>query len=322
MPLVPSSDYDNHSFYIKNGHFETIVPSLFGQVKGVDYTRERITTPDDDFLDLDWLKNDNTKLLVLSHGLEGSSDRYYIKSMARYFARRGWDILAWNYRSCSGEINRALRLYHHGVTDDFGLVIQYALQHDQYQQIALSGFSMGGSTTLKYLGEQGTAIDDRIVAAAVFSVPCNLWDSALQLKKKENAFYTKRFIKKMLKKIKLKAQLYPDIIDVNGIDDITTFDEFDRRYTAPLHGFNNAADFYAHATSDQVYHAISVPALIVNAWNDPMLGSKCYPTEIAENHPFLYLEIPSHGGHVGFSLKGKKHSWMDMRAYEFISKQE
>ncbi|MEQ6118372.1 alpha/beta fold hydrolase [Reichenbachiella sp. MALMAid0571] len=318
MPLISNSSYNNHSFYIHNGHFETIIPSLFREIKGIKYTRERIETPDDDFIDLDWLKDGNDKLIILSHGLEGSSDRHYVKSMAKYFHQLGWDVLAWNYRSCSGEINRALRMYHHGVTDDYDTMIQHALISNTYKKVVLSGFSMGGSTTLKYLGEKGSNVDPRILASAVFSVPCNLWDSALQLKKSENRFYRRRFLKKMLTKIKLKAEVYPDQINIEGVDNITTFDEFDERYTAPLHDFKDAQDFYTSSTSDQFYDNIKVPSLIVNAKNDPMLGNKCYPADIATTHPFLYLEIPKHGGHVGFSLKGKEHSWMDVRAYEFV----
>ena len=319
MPIIQKSSYDDHPFYIKNGHFETIIPSLFGSIKGVNYNRERISTSDHDFLDLDWLKEENDKLIVISHGLEGSSERYYVKSMAKYFLAKGWDVLAWNYRSCSGEMNKALRLYHHGVTDDYDQIIKHAIQTSPYERIALSGFSMGGSTTLKYLGEQSGNIDSRIFAAAVFSVPCNLWDSAVQLTKKENRFYTKRFLKKMLRKIKQKAELHPNKINIEGIDKITTFAEFDKRFTAPLHGFKDAEDFYTSSTSDQFYPNIQVPSLIVNAKNDPMLGEQCYPYDIAKNHKYLHLETPDAGGHVGFSLKGKEYSWMDRRALEFIS---
>ncbi len=319
MPIIEKSAFDAKPYFIKHGHLETIIPSLFREIKGVDYQRERIDTPDDDFLDLDWLKNDNDKLLILSHGLEGSSDRHYIKSCAKYFHSRGWDILAWNYRTCSGEMNRQLRMYHHGVTDDLEAVILHGIQSGNYKNVALVGFSMGGSTTLKYLGEKGRDAIGQISAAAVFSVPCNLWDSAVQLTKRENSFYKKRFLNKMKKKIAAKALLYPDEIDITDIDQIKHFDEFDRRYTAPLHGFKDAEDFYTTSSSDQFYHHIKVPALVVNGLNDPLLGEKCYPSNLAKEHDDLFLEMPKYGGHVGFSIKGKEHSWMDVRAFEFIS---
>jgi len=319
MPIIEKSDFDKNPYFIKHGHLETIIPSLFRDIKEVEYKRERIDTPDNDFLDLDWLKNQNNKLIILSHGLEGSSERRYIKSCAKYFHDKNWDVLAWNYRTCSGEMNRQLRMYHHGVTDDLETVIKHSTTDNNYKNVVLVGFSMGGSTTLKYLGEKGTEAIGEISAAAVFSVPCNLWDSAVQLTKIGNLFYKKRFLNKMKKKIVEKASLFPDKIDITGIDNIKHFDEFDRRYTAPLHGFKDAHDFYRSSSSDQFYPNIKIPSLIVNGLNDPLLGDKCYPISMATSNENLFLETPKFGGHVGFSIKGKEHSWMDERAFEFVS---
>ena len=319
MPFLKESTFDQNPYFIKHGHLETIIPSLFREIKGVEYERERIDTPDDDFLDLDWLKSGNDKLIILSHGLEGSAERHYVKSCAKYFHQRGWDVLAWNYRTCSGEMNRQLRMYHHGVTDDLETVILHGNKNNEYKNVVLAGFSMGGSTTLKYLGEKGSDAIGQISAATVFSVPCNLWDSAVQLTVKGNSFYKNRFLRKMKKKIVEKSTLFPNEIDITDIDNIKNFDEFDRRYTAPLHGFKDAQDFYVSSSSDQFYHNIKVPSLVVNALNDPLLGDKCYPKTLAEANDNLYLETPKTGGHVGFSIKGKEYSWMDERAFEFIS---
>lgn len=319
MPIIEQSAFDKKPYFIKHGHLETIVPSLLKTIKGVEYERERIDTPDDDFLDLDWIKGNNEKLIIISHGLEGSSDRHYVRSCVKYFSQRNWDVLAWNYRTCSGEMNRQLRLYHHGVTDDLETVIKHATNGKKYDTTALCGFSMGGSTTLKYLGEQGDKAVGLISAATVFSVPCNLWDSAVQLTKSGNTFYKNRFLRKMKKKIVQKAAMFPDKIDITNIDKVKHFDEFDRRYTAPLHGFKDAQDFYVSSSSDQFYHNIKVPALVVNGLNDPLLGEKCYPKHLAEANENLFLETPKYGGHVGFSIRGKEHSWMDERAFEFIS---
>lgn len=316
MPILSSSSYHKRPFYLINGHMETIVPSLFRKVDGVNYTRERLELADGDFLDLDWLKSGNSKLLVVSHGLEGSSDRHYVKGTAKYFHERGWDILAWNYRSCSEEMNRLPRMYHHGVTDDLEAVINRGFQ-EQYSEVNLVGFSMGGSTTLKFLGEKGDEVDTRITGATVFSVPCNLWDSAVQLTKKENRFYKDRFLNKLKKKIAIKAEMYPDMIDVEGLEDIISFDEFDERYTAPLHGFKNAQDFYVSSSSDQFYHNIKVRSIIINALNDPLLGEKCYPFDIVKGHSYLSLETPKLGGHVGFTRMSGP-AWMEERAFEFL----
>ncbi len=320
MPNINFSAYGDALHWLRNGHLETMIPTFFPRKFVVQYQRERIDTSDDDFLDLDWLFAKSEKLVILSHGLEGSTDRSYMQSMATYFHERGFDVLAWNYRSCSGEMNRQLRLYHHGVTDDLETVIQYAIDTRRYKKIALIGFSMGGSTTLKYLGESSYNTPKHVVAAATFSVPCNLWDSALQLTSGENAFYRKRFLRKMIEKIKRKHEQFPDQVDITDIDKIVSFGQFDERYTAPLHGFRNARHFYKTSTSDLHYGSIKVPSLIVNALNDPMLGEMCYPYEICKDHQYLFLETPRCGGHVGFRLRGRKHSWMDERAYQFISK--
>ena len=320
MPIVKNSGY-SAPFYYKNGHVSTIAPNLFKKAIDPGYVRERLELNDGDFLDIDWLKVDEKKpTVVVSHGLEGNSHRHYVLSAAKYFQQAGWNVLAWNYRSCSGEMNRLLRLYHHGVTDDLNAIVNHALAVSK-SDIYLLGYSMGGSTILKFLGEKGSTIDDRVKKTAVFSVPCNLWNSAEMLLKKSNLAYKKRFLKKLKKKIIAKAEQFPNQLDISGINNLTTFDEFDNRFTAPLHGFKNAMDFYQLSTADKVMGDIQVPSLIVNALNDPLLGEKCYPYELARNHQYVYLETPKTGGHVGFPLVGNHFSWSEIRAKEFFESQ-
>ncbi|WP_109831103.1 YheT family hydrolase [Reichenbachiella versicolor] len=319
MPIINFSSYGDFLYPLRNGHWETIIPSVFGKKFDLNYDRERIETPDDDFLDLDWVYNQSEKLVIISHGLEGSSNRPYVRSMAKYMSDQGYDVCAWNYRSCSGDMNRQLRLYHHGVTDDLETVIKHCVDTRRYKKIALIGFSMGGSTTLKYIGEQGTSYPKQLVAAATFSVPCHLWDSALELTSWRNTFYRKRFLKKLIDKIKRKSEQFPGYIDTTDIDKIKSFGIFDERFTAPLHGFKSARHFYKDSSSDLYYNSIKIPSLIVNALNDPMLGERCFPIEQCRDHQFLFLEMPKSGGHVGFSRRFKKHNWMDIRAHQFIS---
>ena len=315
MPLIESNYRPKR--WLFNGHAETVVPSLFRKVPGVTYQRERIWLRDGDFLDLDWMKRSSTRLAIISHGLEGSSDRHYCKGMAKYFAQHGWDALAWNCRSCSGEMNRLPRLYHHGATEDLDAVIVHSLSQG-YAAVALVGFSMGGSLSLKWAGERGNQIPSAIKAVVTFSVPCHLGSSALRLDQPGNSFYRKRFLKKLQKKIELKAQSFPGTISAAGFHEIKTFEAFDNRYTAPLHGFTSARDFYARASCHPFLGAITVPSLIVNAENDPFLPPECYPITLAKNHDFLHLEIPNRGGHVGFSLAGRAENWMEIRAFEFV----
>jgi uncharacterized protein len=318
MPLIQSR-YTGPPFYLFNGHLETVIPSMFRKVEG-SYERERLELVDGDFLDLDWMRSGSKKLVVISHGLEGNSERHYSKGMAQYFYQRGWDALAWNCRGCSGEMNRLPRFYHHGATEDIAAVIAHSISKD-YEHIVLVGFSMGGSMSLKYLGERKNSVSQVIKSAVVFSVPCHLGASANELDKPNKKFYLNRFLKKLEKKIRAKAIKFPDVISAEGFEQIKTFRAFDNRYTAPLHGFENADDFYARASSGPHIPNIQLPTLIVNALNDPFLPEACFPYEVAKDHNYVYLETPPYGGHVGFSLSTQEINWMEVRAFEFISNQ-
>ncbi len=314
MPLLKSSY--TPPFYLRNGHVSTIVPSMFRKVNGVAYTRERIETPDDDFLDIDWIKQGNEKLVVVFHGLEGNSHRHYVKGVAKHFAAHGWDVAAWNARSCSGEMNKQPRLYHHGDVEDIAFTLDYILKQNTYGKLLLVGFSMGGAMILNYL-TRNTAIPKPITKAVVISPPVDVGASAKQLEKKSNKFYRKRFLDKLKKKIAIKAQQYPKLIDVVGLDKINSFAEFDERFTAPLHGFKTAASFYAHASCKERLNKLPIPTLMLIAQNDPFMPPACYPVEEAKHIDNLFLELPAYGGHVGFPGKNYRHSWMEIRALEF-----
>lgn len=293
---------------------------MFFKVEGVKFQRERIETSDGDFLDLDWISNSKNKLIILTHGLEGGSDRHYMKRPAKFFSEKGWDVLAWNCRGCGGELNRLAKTYHHGFIDDLSLIIDHALSKG-YEEVVLIGYSMGGNITLKYLGVKSEFIDARIKAAVGFSVPCHLEDSSAEINRRKNRFYEKRFLRKLKKKIDQKVDQFPELrADWNRIKD---FSDFNHRFTMPIYGFETEQAFYDQARSDVFLPKIKVPTLLVNAQNDPMLGEKNYPYEFAEAAKNVWLETPKYGGHVGFTMRGKEYSWMEYRANEFIeSKQQ
>ncbi len=320
MPIIPHSTF-RPPFLLQNGHLQTIYPSILRKLSPGLYVRERIATPDDDFLDLDWSRVGSRKLAILCHGLEGSSHRPYMIGMAMALNRRGWDALAWNYRSCSGEINRQLRLYHNGSIDDLDVVVKHALKDDRYRSAALIGFSMGGNLVLVYLGSIAATLDSRMEKAAVFSVPCDLRSSALQLAKFRNSLYMSRFLESLHEKIKQKMELMPGAIDDRGFEEIKSFKQFDDRYTAPIHGFHNAEDYWAKCSSAQFIPAIRVPSLIVNAQNDPFLAEGCYPVRQASHSRCVHLEMPRSGGHVGFVQFNHDHMyWSEQRAVEFLER--
>lgn len=318
MPLIARSSYTPPLLFA-NGHLQTILPTLIRKVAGVDYTRERIATPDGDFLDLDWLRTGARRLAVLSHGLEGSSTRHYMLGMARALSRAGWDVVAWNFRGCSGEPNRTISFYHSGATHDLHTVVEHAAGRDDYAELALIGFSMGGNLTLKYLGEGIFPIDPRINKAVVFSVPCDLASSAKKMASKANSIYMTRFLRMLHDKIRAKMEAWPGRLDDADYHRIRTFKQFDDRYTAPLHGFKSAADYYRQASCRQFLDRVTIPSLLVNARNDPFLSAACFPVEQARRSPWLHLETPRSGGHVGFlDFNGAGLYWSERRALEFV----
>jgi len=318
MPVIHRSTY-RAPLLFKNGHLQTIYPTLARRLGDGLYQRERIETPDGDFLDLDWSRPGSRKLAILSHGLEGNTHRPYMVGMARRLNRNGWDVLAWNYRACSGEINRRLRMYHNGCIDDLDCVVQHALRQGRYEQVALIGFSLGGNLTLMYLGSMAERLDARINGSVVFSVPCDLKAGALELAKARNYFYMKQFLISLHHKIRQKMEQMPGMINDDGYDRITDFKGFDDRYTAPINGFRDAEDYWSKCSSSRVLATITVPTLIVNALDDPFLARSCYPVSQAEDSRLVYLEMPVSGGHVGFVQFNSDGSyWSENRAVEFL----
>lgn len=304
-------------FFLFNSHLETIFPALLRRVVITPYTRERISTPDDDFLDLDWLQGGADKVVIISHGLEGSSDRPYVKGMAKALHDNGFDVVAWNFRGCSGEMNRQRRFYHSGATEDLHTVVEHVASLGKYPFLFLVGFSLGGNLTLKYLGER--QVKQSIQKALVFSVPLDLQSSCDKISHPSNRIYSNRFVRSLKKKIATKARMRSDL-DASQLRQIRTLTEFDDCYTAPLHGFRNAREYYAHCSAIRFVEHIRTPTLIVNTRNDPFLSEECFPAALLEAHPFVRLEVPSRGGHVGFAQFNKNGLyWSEQRALEFLS---
>ncbi|TXE02940.1 YheT family hydrolase [Algoriphagus aquimarinus] len=317
MSIIKST-YTGPPAYLFNGHLETIIPSIFRKVSDVSYKREKIDTPDGDFLNLDWSNVGSSKLLIISHGLEGDSERHYVKGMVKLFNSSKVDVLVWNNRSCGGEINLRPILYHHGASYDVDTVISHVLKSHSYQDIFLTGISMGGAQTLKYLGEKGIDLPVEIKRAAVYSTPCNLLSSAATLKYRSNTFYKNKFLGKLKNKMREKAVQYPDLIDLEQLERVTDFDAFDTLFTAKLHGFKDAADFYKSVSADNWMPTIAIPTLVINALNDPLLGGECYPVKLAEIKKELTLEMPKRGGHTGFVISKNEFTWAEYRVQEFL----
>jgi uncharacterized protein len=314
MPILASCF--NPPAFLRNGHIQTILPVLWPRRLKIVFKRERLELEDGDFLDLDWARTGSDKLAILSHGLEGCSDNVCNRGMLRALQSAGWDGLAWNFRGCGHEMNRLLRSYHSGETGDLGAVVRLAAT--RYSQIVLIGFSLGGNVTLKYLGE--TSPHPAVIGAATISVPIDLAASARILDQRwSNRFYLRRFIRSLITKVETKALCFPEQLDIGRIRAIGTFEEFDDRFTAPVHGFRDAADYWKKSSARQFLGRISIPTLLLNACNDPFLAPECFPFAEAKQNPCLCFEAPQSGGHVGFiDLVRGIEPWFERRVVEFL----
>ncbi|MFH1034592.1 MAG: alpha/beta fold hydrolase [Pseudomonadota bacterium] len=315
MPVI-ASNYQPPR-HLRLGHVQTVLPTLARRVPAPTYERTSIDTPDGDFLDLDWARVGASRLVLICHGLEGDSQRAYVRGMGRALNAVGWDVLAYNCRGCGGRPNRTPAFYHSGATGDLDLAVGAALARG-YQRLALVGFSLGGNLVMKYLGELASRQRPQVKAGVGFSVPCDLADSGRRMEMLQNRVYVRRFLRMLRAKIRQKMPLVAGAPDDRGYGRIKNFRHFDDRYTAPLHGFADAMDYYRQASCRPFLPRIAVPALMVNALDDPLLGPGCFPWTEARQNPCFFLEAPAHGGHVGFMAGGGRF-WSEARAVEFLN---
>jgi predicted alpha/beta-fold hydrolase len=184
----------------------------------------------------------------------------------------------------------------------------------------LCGFSLGGNALLKFLGEQSSNVSGLIKKAAAFSVPIDLAASSKVLASQANKLYMQRFLNSLNAKMKQKALMFPGSIDVKGIEKIKTFSEWDSKFTAPIHGYRDSADYYAKCNALQFLPHIGIPTLLVNAQNDPFLSESCFAYSEAKGNPQFYFEAPKYGGHVGFSMNLPNGTyWSEKKSYDFFN---
>ncbi len=316
MPRISDSTY-RPPLLLRNAHLNTIYANVSRHFNDLQYERERLELPDGDFLDLDWSIVGSEQLVLVLHGLEGNTQRPYTRGMIRYFNRRGWDGVGLNFRGCSGEPNRLLRTYHVGETGDVHFVLEYLAALDRYREIVLIGFSLGGNVTLKYVGERSDKINPLLKKAVAFSVPCHVPSANVYFNHWQNMIYMQRFMKPLNEKFRYKASQFPHLVNLPERLP-RNFDEFDELFTAPVHGFANALDYWTQNSSLQLLDRIRIPTLLINAADDTFLSAECYPEKLAKQHRQFYLETPKWGGHCGFA-SFSDNFWSERRAFEFVN---
>ena len=317
MPLL-KSDF-NPSILFKNTHLNTIYRALNTKSK-VDYTRERVITWDNDFIDLDFSFKNSKSIVLLIHGLEGNSLSSYILSSVNHLNKEGFDTVSMNLRGCSGEDNVSLQTYHSGKTDDVDFIINHLSKKYNYENIILCGFSLGGNMILKYLGES-KQISEKVKGGIAVSVPVDLTTAQLELSKFKNKIYMIDFMKSLKRKISEKSKKHKEyVIDKSKLEKATQFIHIEELYTAPVFGFDSPMDYYKKASSKPYLSKIKHKTLLINAKNDSFLSKECYPIQEARESENFYLLMPNHGGHVGFiSNFTSENNWLENQIVNFIN---
>ncbi len=320
MPIIISKYKAKGPF--KSGHFSTIYSAKLRPIPRLKQIRKRLELEDGDFIDVDWSYHvseikPSKKLVILLHGLEGNAQRSYIKGQGSILNKNGWDVASMNHRGCSGEENRLYLSYHSGRTEDLAEFITHIITTYKYDEISLVGYSLGGNVLLKYLGERDE-LPKQLKSGVAISTPLHLRGALEQLIKRENFVYSQTFINDLRRKYKRKMSNFPESMNLEELKKIGTLLDFDHLYTAKAHGFKDAYDYYEKSSSIHVLENIKVPVLILNAENDSFLSPESYPFQLIKKLDNVFLEVPRHGGHVGFhETNGIYYS--ERRVIEFLS---
>jgi predicted alpha/beta-fold hydrolase len=315
------------AWWLPGPHLQTLWPTLIRRPKKISLQRERVELPDGDFVDLDWIIHPNQKknspIVLILHGLEGSSRSSYARGMLQAIANRGWRGAVMHFRGCSGELNRLPRSYHSGDTNDFAGILNQLIAREPQTPVAVIGYSMGGNVLLKWLGELGQRNQavDNVVAAVAVSVPFELNKAVDRLQQGFSRLYTRHFLRRLCKKIRTKQRRQPLPLNISSWSHIRTLRDFDDQITAPLHGFSDAEEYYVKSSSRQFLKHINVPTLLLQAKDDPFMTEAVIP-EHHELSACVKLEVTEKGGHVGF-VSGRTPwqpvYWLEQRIPFFLS---
>ena len=294
------------AWWCPSPHVQTIWRSLFGKEPVPRLRRIRWDTVDGDFIDLDFLNvgplNHKTPVILLLHGLEGSSRSQYILGLLNQCYQKKWLGIAMNFRTCSGEINRVVRSYHSGETEDLNWVIGRLLNLYPDHPIFIVGYSLGGNVLLKWLGEKGERIPSQIMGAAAISVPFDLKISVAHIDSSGfcHSVYGASLLKTLKAKFLLKIRQFHLNYSDEAIKKITTFGLFDELVTAPVHGFRNADEYWRESSSVRFLDNIRRPVYLLSAMDDPLLPADLFAYDQVKRNSLIKAEITPAGGHLGF----------------------
>lgn len=312
--------------WLPGGHAQTIWPYLLPR-PALRYRRQRVETPDGDFWDFDWFDAPHVApssapppLVVLFHGLEGSSRAHYATALMRTLAARGWRGVVPHFRGCGGELNRRPRAYHSGDHEEAAAMLAAVRARvDEATPVYAVGVSLGGSVLLNWLGRNARTAARTLAGAAAVSAPIDLGSAGVAIDQGLNRIYTRNFLRTLKPKGIALARRYPHRLDAARIRRAHTLRDFDDALTAPLHGFDDAEDYWRRASSKPWLSRVGIPTLVVNARNDPFVPAASLPGA-HEVSASVLLDYPDGGGHGGF-LSGRfpgRLDWLPRRLLDFF----
>lgn len=329
MALLESNPFEV-PWWLSNGHAQSFWGPIVRRRLAVEYRAERWDTPDGDFVYVKFLDGDpDAPLVLLLHGLEGSANSPYMKGFNLAFQKLGWNVATLEFRFCSGEINRAKRIYHMGETSDCDFVARRLAERFPDKPIFMAGFSLGGNVLAKWLGESGANVPRNLRAAAVISPPFDPGTSAPSFHKILGGFYARNFLKTLKPKALAKARQYPGVLDVKALAACEDFYTYDTIVTAAFHGFEDAEDYWRKVGCHQFLDGIRVPTMLLTSADDPFNPAETIPHEKAETSPWLHPQWTERGGHVGFVMGAsplRPRYWTEeqtvtfFRAYEELNR--
>lgn len=328
MPRPADSAAFRPSWWCPGPHLQTIIARFFrSHPNKLPLRREVLNTPDDDFLELDYLEGHAAApWVVVLHGLEGSTHAPYMMSFLAQVRLAGWSACSVNFRGCSGRPNKLKTTYHSGKTTDLDFVLSHMLRLAGQKPIYLVGFSIGGNIVLKWLGERSETARPVIRRAAAVSVPYDLVKSVGFMDRGFNReVYTRVLLSSLKRKALHKAQVYPGCLDEKSVRRCRTFAAFDRQVTAPLNGFRDELQYWRESSASRYLHSIRVPSLLIHSEDDPFFPGKVFPYHETAAHPFVKVLMTEKGGHLGY-MAGRwpwsQEKWLEDTILGFFQEDE
>jgi predicted alpha/beta-fold hydrolase len=323
VSITTDTDKYRAPWWLPGGDLQTIYARMLAGQYPIRYRRQRWDTPDGDFIDLDWMESGNRddKLLVLFHGLEGCSRSHYALSLMTVARQSGWRGVVPHFRGCSGELNRLPRAYHSGDSTEIDWILRRLKASNPRSDIYAVGVSLGGNMLLKWLGEANSDAGAIINRAVAVSAPVDLHAAASVLDfGHRKVIYTRRFLDSLKRKVLAKIAMQRLDIDPRAVGLCSTFRQIDDLYTAPIHGFKDAVDYWTKSSSKPWLQHIQIPTLLINALNDPFLPVSALPAD-EDVSASVTREFPDSGGHVGFVAGAFPGSldWLPQRVADFFA---